>query len=103
NRASLEWSVQRPQKPIQHPRIENRVRNLVRLLGDQSPPDRVPLWPEVLTFIVEPLAVFVHRNAKRHGVQPGSDAPVELRSASIERDGVKAFGIASSRCPMRQQ
>ena len=75
-------------------RIDNRVRNLIGLLRDETSPDRVALRPEILAFVIKPPTVFVDDDPERYAVEARHDAPVELRGARIDGDGVELRRIA---------
>ena len=97
NRPSFEGPVERRQKAIEHPRIDDRKRRLVRLLGDQPTPDGIALRPEILALVVKTFARFVDRNPERNRIQPGGDAAVEPRCPSVECHGMEALRIAGGR------
>src|SRR4030095_15465975 len=83
--------------------IDDGIGNLIRLLGDELAPDRIPLRPEVLAFIVEALRCVVDGDAEGHAVEPRDDAAVELGRAGVERHGVAAARIADGFCAMAEQ
>ena len=74
--------------------VDDRIRDLIRLLRDEASPDRVAFRPVVLAFVVEPIAMLVDHDPERHRVEARDDAAVELRRARIDGDGMTLGRIA---------
>src|SRR5690606_25606079 len=58
--------------------------NLTWLPGNEKAPDGVALGPEILTLVIEPLAIAVHHHAERHAVDAGTDAAIINRGARVD-------------------
>ena len=82
----------------QHLGIDNRIGDLIRLLGDQAPPDRVALGPQILAFILETFAVSDSRRC-RAARNPGASRCRRRTSASARRS--RPRGIAWGRPRIR--
>src|SRR5262249_26881969 len=78
----------RRHEPAHRFRVDDRVGDLIRLLCDESSPDRVALRPKILALIVKTIAVFVHDDSERHAIKACDDAAVEFRGPAVDGDSV---------------
>lgn len=67
--------------------VDDGIGDLIGLCGDKPAPDRVALWPDILAFVLEPLAPVVHHDGEGHTVEPRDDAAVEFRRAPVDAAG----------------
>ena len=74
--------------------VDDRIGDLLRLLGNQPAPHRIALRPEILALVVEAPAFAVDDDAQAHAVDPRHDAAVEFGSPCVDGDGVALRGIA---------
>src|SRR5215831_4050824 len=74
--------------------VDDAIRGLIRLPGNEAAPDGVPFGPEILALIIEALALLVHDDAERQAIQTRHNTAVKLWSAAIDSDGVALPRIA---------
>src|SRR5687767_2483727 len=74
--------------------VDDRVGDLIRLVRNQTAPNRVALRPEVFAFVIKAFHISIDYDPERRAVEAGYDAAVELRRACIERHGMTAALIA---------
>src|SRR3989442_15527810 len=56
-------------------RMENEIRDLIRLLGDQTSPDGIALGPKIFALIIETFGVAVDDNPYRQTIKPRPNPP----------------------------
>src|SRR5262249_4581040 len=60
--------------------VDDAIRRLIRLLGNQATPDGVPFGPEILALVIEALALLVHDDAERQAIQTRHNTAVKFWS-----------------------
>src|SRR5258706_1506544 len=83
------------QKAVDRFRIHNAKCQLPRLPRDQSSPDGISFWPDILSLVIKTATLLIDDDSKRNRVQPRDDSAVEFRRASVHRNGVKSFRVAN--------
>ena len=75
-------------------RIDYRIRDLIGLLGDQTPPDGIALGPKIFALIVEAIAAFVDDDSQRHTIQPRNNTSIKLGRPAVDCHCVTLLWIA---------
>ena len=99
----LRGAVQGRQEQPVDLRVPDRVGDLAGLLRDVAAPDRVPLRPDLLAFVVEPPPGGVDDDPEGDRVQPGGDAAVEAGGTRVHGDRVEAPFLARAGGPVGVQ
>ena len=74
--------------------IEDGVGDLIRLLRDETAPNRIALGPKVFALVVKTFGEAVDDDAEGDRIEPGHDPAVELRRTRIDCDRMESARIA---------
>ena len=77
----------RRHKQICRLRVDDRITHLIGCAAT-SHPDRVTFWPDVFTFVVETVPVFIDHNGEWHAVKTRDDSAVVFRRSAVDRNRV---------------